>query len=419
MKKCKYEAQIQHALNTDLSGLCTTSRQREQFFENATGGSKVKRRFSIAMAFAVILIIATMGVAFALTNGFGILDFVRTGIPDAEIPANAELCIAYDLTDAETDHFTVRYRETSYDGKTFHVVYDVIPENKETLIFDRPLDEYWYGQTHLDSDREKMIEDGRTILDRWDEGGYTSGWEVEIDVGSEIENTRTYSSKGVLDEKTGIYTGMLSITFEELREERTLWFSVRMLPLSDMHDENSEDYSHAEYGYMEKTYHAAVLGEEVILVNTSPILFSKIGVQVDQIRLMVLPQEIQYQIVYSLVNYDLYHSLFDEHPDVDHVVTVPPAFRFVTVEQSNDKVMILPRGISDNFIRYDIDEEKGIFRQTGSLGRSCFADTYTLGVFRDVYANSPIPMETVTFQVNVQNLDTFTPEERVWQQKFD
>ena len=91
MKKCKYEAQIQHALNTDLSGLCTTSRQREQFFENATGGTKVKKRFSIAMAFAVILIIATMGVAFALTNGFGILDFVRTGIPDAEIPTNAEI----------------------------------------------------------------------------------------------------------------------------------------------------------------------------------------------------------------------------------------------------------------------------------------------------------------------------------------
>lgn len=419
MKDNRLEQRIQHSLNAELSGLNTTSWQRNQFFENATGGHKVKRKLTAAMVFAAVLIIATMGVAFALTNGFGILDFARNSIPNAEIPENAAQYIEHDQTVVETEHFIVCYRETSYDGKTCHVVYDVIPESKDLLLFDKPLDEYWYGQTQLNPDRLKMVEDGRTILDRWDEGGYTSGWEVEIDVGSETENIQTYSTEGVLDEETGIYTGKLSVTFESIKEERTLWFSVRMLPLSDMHDENSEDYSHAEYGYMEKTFHAAVSGEEVILVNTSPILFSQIGIQVDQIKLMVLPQEIQYQIDYSLINHDLYHSLFDEHPDEDHIITVPPAFRFITAEQGNDKIVILPRGISDNFIGYDIDEEKGLYRQTGSLGRSCFADTYKLGAFRDAYADFPIPIETETFQVDVQNPDTFTPEERVWQQESD
>lgn len=419
MKDNRLEQRIQHSLNAELSGLSTTSWQRDQFFENATGGHKVKRKLTAAMVFAAVLIIATMGVAFALTNGFGILDFARNSIPNAEIPENAAQYIEHDQTVVETEHFIVCYRETSYDGKTCHVVYDVIPESKDLLLFDKPLDEYWYGQTQLNPDRLKMVEDGRTILDRWDEGGYTSGWEVEIDVGSETENIQTYSTEGVLDEETGIYTGKLSVTFESIKEERTLWFSVRMLPLSDMHDENSEDYSHAEYGYMEKTFHAAVSGEEVILVNTSPILFSQIGIQVDQIKLMVLLQEIQYQIDYSLINHDLYHSLFDEHPDEDHIITVPPAFRFITAEQGNDKTVILPRGISDNFIGYDIDEEKGLYRQTGSLGRSCFADTYKLGAFRDAYADFPIPIETETFQVDVQNPDTFTPEERVWQQESD
>lgn len=419
MKNKEYEAQIQHALNTDLSGLSTTSWQRNQFFENATRGHKVKRKLTVAMVFAAVLIIATMGVAFALTNGFGILDFARTSISNAEIPENAAQYIEHDQTVVETEHFSVCYRETSYDGKTCHVVFDVIPESKDLLLFDKPLDEYWYGQTQLNPDRLKMVEDGRTILDRWDEGGYTSGWEVEIDVGSETEFIRTYSTKGVLDEETGIYTGKLSVTFESIKEERTLWFSVRMLPLSDMHDENSEDYAHAENGYVEKTLHAAVSGEEVILVNTSPILFSKIGIQVDQIKLMVLPQEIQYQIDYSLINHDLCHSLFDEHPDEDHIITVPPVFRFITAEQGNDKTVILPRGISDNFIGYDIDEEKGLYRQTGSLGRSCFADTYTLGAFCDAYADFLIPIETETFHVDVQNPDTFTSEERVWHQETD
>ena len=374
----------------------------------------MKRKLTTAMALALALIIATMGAAFALTNGFGILDFIRAKTPNAEIPVNAAQYIEHDLTAVNTEHFLIRFRETSYDGKTCHIVYDVIPDNKDMLLFDRPLDEYWYGQTHLIPDRERMTEDGRTILDRWDEGGYASGWEVDIDVGADSEGIQTYSSEGILDEETGIYTGRLSVPFENLKEERTLWFSVGMIPLNDMHDENSENYARAEYGYMERTLHAAVSGEEVILVNTSPVLFSQIGVQADRIRLMVLPQEIQYQIDYSLIDDELYHSLFDECPDADHVITVPPAFRFITSEQNDEKVVLLPRGISDNFIGFDIDEEKGLFRQTGSLGRSCFTDIYTLGAFRDAFADSPVPMETVTFQVDVQNPDTFTPEERVW-----
>ena len=412
--------EFHEAINTTLSGLQADPWLYQRVAAGLDEGEvRVKRKVTTAMIFAAILIIVTMGIAFALTNGFGILDFVRVKRPNVEVPENAEQYIEHDLDVVETEHFTVSYREASYDGKTCHIVYDVIPKSKEQLLFDKPLDEYWYGQTHLDPDPEKMLEDGRTILDRWDEGGYTNGWEVEIDVGSDTEDIRTYGCRGVLDEETGIYTGWLEVTFESLKEERTLWFSARMLPLMDMHDENSEDYDHEEHGYMKKTFQAAVSGEEVVLVNTNPVLFSTIGVQVDHIRLMILPQEIQYQIDYSLTDADLYHSLFDEYPDAEHTITVPPFFRFITVAQSESQPVILPSGISNNEIGYDIDEEKGLFRQTGSLGRSCFADTYTLGAYRDVYADSSIPLETATFRVDVQNPDTFTSEERVWQQESD
>lgn len=154
---------------------------------------------------------------------------------------------------------------------------------------------------------------------------------------------------------------------------------------------------------MERTFHAATSGEEVILVNTSPILFSTIGVRVDQIRLMVLPQEIQYEIDYSLTDAELFHSLFDERSDGEHTIAVHPQFRFVKATEDNEASVILPRGVTANFSMHSIDEAKGLFRCSGSLGRSNFADTYTLGAYRAVHVETPVPMETVTFQVDVQN----------------
>ena len=415
MKDKRLEQQIQHSLNAELSGLNTTSWQRDQFYKNATGGTKVKRKLTYSLVLAIVmLLIAATALAAAITNGFGLMDFWKDTRDNVEIPEDAGQYIEHDLAVEETEHFTVRFREALYDGKTCHIVYDVIPRSKELLLFDKPLDEYWYAQTHLNPDHEKMKVDGRTILDRWDEGGYASGWQVDIDVGSDTEDIREYSSEGVLDEETGIYTGQIDVTLGSLREERTLRFIVRMLPLQDMHDEESMDYDHDEYVHMERTFHAAISGEEVILVNTNPVLFPSIGVQVDQVRLMVLPQEIQYQIDYSLTDATLYHSIFDDHPDADRTVTLLPLFRFVEATRDGDEPVALSKGITDNFSGYSVDEEKGLYRQTGSLGRSNFSDTYTLCAYR-----ISVPIETVTFQVDVQNPDTFTPEERVWQQESD
>ncbi len=421
MKDEQIRAQIHQAVDAHGEHLRTDPFLAQRIMhQERTGKPIVNKKLSVGLVLAVVLTLIAAA-AFALANGFGLMDFWRNSWGDAEIPEDAGKYIENDIIIDETEHFTVRFRETSYDGKTCHVVYDVIPKDKDLFLFEGYLDESWYALTHLNPDREKMKEDGRTVQDRWDEGGFSSGWIVDIDAGSDTEFIREYGGGGVLDEETGIYTGQIDVPLDSLKEERTLWFSVRMLPLKDMHDENSMDYDHAENGYMEKTFHAAVSGEETILTSTSPVLFPAIGVRVDQVRLMILPQEIQYRIDYSVTDSALYHSLFDEHPDADHTVTVPPAFRFVTTAQESGEPVILPRGITQNYTGYDIDEEKGLFRQTGSLGRSSFADTYTLAAYHTaaVYSTSPVPIEAATFPVDVQDPDTLTPEEREWQQKAD
>ena len=58
MKDKKLEQQIQHSLNAELSGLNTTSWQRDQFFENATGGYKVKRKLTYGLVLAIVLLLA-------------------------------------------------------------------------------------------------------------------------------------------------------------------------------------------------------------------------------------------------------------------------------------------------------------------------------------------------------------------------
>ena len=69
MKDKKLEQQIQHSLNAELSGLNTTSWQRDQFFENATGGYKVKRKLSYGLVLAIVLLLAAAtAVAVALLS---------------------------------------------------------------------------------------------------------------------------------------------------------------------------------------------------------------------------------------------------------------------------------------------------------------------------------------------------------------
>ena len=46
MKDKQLEQQLQQSLDVTLSGLRTTSRQREQFLEIAMGGHKVKRKLT-------------------------------------------------------------------------------------------------------------------------------------------------------------------------------------------------------------------------------------------------------------------------------------------------------------------------------------------------------------------------------------
>ena len=98
MKDNRLEQQIQHSLNAELSGLNTTSWQRNQFFENATGGTKVKRKLTYSLVLAIVLLLIA---ATALAAG---IIFAKR-VPATEI-ADQALLRTYGITARMQSLFT-------------------------------------------------------------------------------------------------------------------------------------------------------------------------------------------------------------------------------------------------------------------------------------------------------------------------
>ena len=51
---------FQQTLNAELSGLRTSSLQRDQLYQNAVGGYKVKRKLTVGWVFALVLMLFTV-----------------------------------------------------------------------------------------------------------------------------------------------------------------------------------------------------------------------------------------------------------------------------------------------------------------------------------------------------------------------
>ena len=94
MKDNRLEQRIQHSLTAELSGLNTTSWQRDQFYENATGGTKVKRKLTYSLVLAIVmLLIATTTLAVALLSPKEIVE--QVAVPMAQENDEGEVLQEY------------------------------------------------------------------------------------------------------------------------------------------------------------------------------------------------------------------------------------------------------------------------------------------------------------------------------------
>ena len=133
MKDNRLEQRIQHSLNAELSGLNTTSWQRDQFYKNATGGIKVKRKLTYSLVLAIVLLLIA---ATALAAVAGIIFAKR--VPATEI-ADQALLKTYGITAQMQSLFTRVTAEgeggttvVTYEGRE-HLAYVL---GKYTVVVD-------------------------------------------------------------------------------------------------------------------------------------------------------------------------------------------------------------------------------------------------------------------------------------------
>ena len=133
MKDNRLEQRIQHSLNAELSGLNTTSWQRNQFYENATGGTKVKRKVSVVGVLIAALMLITI-TAFALTNGFGILEYH----PDQSAnQAYVDNIMTLNQT-WDGKYFSATIHEAVFDGMKMTFTMSISPKENADPVFVIP-----------------------------------------------------------------------------------------------------------------------------------------------------------------------------------------------------------------------------------------------------------------------------------------
>ena len=133
MKDNRLEQRIQHSLNAELSGLNTTSWQRDQFYENATGGTKVKRKISVVAVLIAALMLITI-TAFALTNGFGILEYH----PDQSAnQAYVDNIMTLNQT-WDGKYFSATIHEAVFDGMKMTFTMSISPKENADPVFVIP-----------------------------------------------------------------------------------------------------------------------------------------------------------------------------------------------------------------------------------------------------------------------------------------
>lgn len=135
---------FQDAVNHRLSGLRENPFLAQRIIATEKGEKPVvKKRFSVSLIFAILLMVLTLSVGYALVQS-RIADHLY---PDAEAPQEVIDHIQTPDAAASSDVATVSIDELLYDGSTLHTSFTVTNPTTETLLYT--VDGLWLGDVPL------------------------------------------------------------------------------------------------------------------------------------------------------------------------------------------------------------------------------------------------------------------------------
>ena len=111
---------------------------RYEIMKKARGEQKVKRKFSVAMVCAMVVLMTTTA-ALAAGVHFGVFDFMTNLFGQEAVLPQAQELVASDLTVMELENTTLKVEEAVYDGGNLRVVYSVALNNESQTIEEAAL----------------------------------------------------------------------------------------------------------------------------------------------------------------------------------------------------------------------------------------------------------------------------------------
>ena len=255
----------------------------------------VKKIYFSVMAAIIILCILSVGTALALTNTWGILDFLSGKRADVTVLPEASEVIQNEIPQKgnQTDFASFAVREAVYDGQSLYIVLDVKPSSPEYLLLGpdaEPSDNIsnmgplFSGKTGTIADyaqaNHKVMMNTSAVI---------SGANFGIDYLLEEDGTLVYMIEGR-------YEGDSSAPVVELKCVALPFAVENGKYVRDMDSKKSTVLSAA----LKNT------GTQEIVTSTESALYSDCGIRVDKITLKGSAMSTYAEIEFTVVDMEKY-----------------------------------------------------------------------------------------------------------------
>lgn len=120
-------------VDTRLSGMTMRPEMKANILSKIAeeGETVVKKKFSLAIALAMVLMVTALAAAMALTNGFGLFEMMGKDKEEefSTVQPDAYAILKTDVASYSFEHVDVTIKEAVYDGKYLRVVYSTRDRN--------------------------------------------------------------------------------------------------------------------------------------------------------------------------------------------------------------------------------------------------------------------------------------------------
>lgn len=334
----------------------------------------MKKKISLAAAL-VLTILMVFALAFAAAYRAGILDFAGR-FPDSYVPQNAQDYIHSDVLTLQNDLISAQITELYYDGRISRITVNVAPKDTSTMLIgtDLNLDDSWQNMRRLNHQWDEG--DQRTLLDLYREGGFESIYAVEPWLWQNDSDESLGGSADYHWEDDGTLTLYCQEEFATAKAARECRFRLYLTPYEMPVSPASTRLKEGQI-ILEAPLTLQEAAQAETYISTAPAVFAQSGVQIEEVRIEVKPQEIHAFVEFTIIDREAYAQMEDGL-----------WFEFISPESNAAEpyAQRLMSGMSGSGLIVPLDgdgnpETATRFRQSETLGRNELHPTYTLRAF--------------------------------------